>query len=65
LSFSEHQVPEVRGLAMTCLGHIARIHKAIDLDKVMPVLTKQLSDSEIRGQVEDAIEDINHYVNHS
>jgi len=34
----------VRAIAITCLGHLARIHGELDTDKVRPILTELLSD---------------------
>ena len=59
---SEHAHPAVTGLAVTSLGHIARIHRQLDLDKVLPVLEKLRSDPEIGGRVEDALDDIRKYL---
>lgn len=50
--------PGVRGLAATCLGHIARIHGKLDRGRVVSTLMAHLSDGLIAGQVEDALEDI-------
>jgi hypothetical protein len=58
LDFLLSDNPEVSGLAATCLGHIARIHRSLDRDKVIAALRARLSDKDIRGQVEDALDDI-------
>ncbi|MGH9874665.1 MAG: hypothetical protein ACRD9S_19580 [Pyrinomonadaceae bacterium] len=59
LRFATHTDAAVRGLAATCLGHLARIHKVIDEDEVMPVVRMLLkdSDSQTRAKAEDAISD--------
>lgn len=49
--------PEVRRLAITCLGHVARIHGAIDDESVEKLKTLQ-TDPELSGTVEDALGDI-------
>ncbi|MEO7659498.1 MAG: hypothetical protein ABIV48_07775 [Pyrinomonadaceae bacterium] len=54
--------PEVRGLAVTCLGHLARIHKNLDLNKVLPILENLRSNADIGGKVEDALDDIETFV---
>jgi hypothetical protein len=59
--FSSHEDADIRGLAVTCLGHLARIHGYIDREKVIPVLKLLLNDSEIVGRVEDALSDIKMY----
>ena len=53
---------EVRGLAATCLGHLARIHQKLDLEVVIPALKSHLKDKEIFGQVQEALEDIEMYM---
>ena len=45
-------------MAAISLGHIARIHKNLEIRKVIPFLESFLSDPEIGGIVEDTIEDI-------
>ena len=47
------------GLAITCLGHIARIHSKIDKKKVLPILKSMNANKKLTGRVEDALEDIN------
>lgn len=46
LEFLKHENPDVRGLAATCLGHLARIHGTLDLQFVKPLLTALVVDSE-------------------
>lgn len=53
---------EVRGLAATCLGHIARIHGRLDLDTVIPLLTRAKSDPVTGGRAEDALDDISTFI---
>ncbi len=56
LEFTQHSNASVRQIAVTCLGHVARIHRKLDLEKVSQTLSKLSYDPEI--QVEDAISDI-------
>jgi hypothetical protein len=58
LQLIHHSDPAVRGLAVSCLGHLARIHKTIDTAKVLPVLNSLLDNPELGGRAEDAIDDI-------
>jgi len=58
LRFTAHDDAEVRGLAATCLGHIARIHKRLDLGIVVPILVKLTEDPAVGGRAEDALDDI-------
>ena len=52
----------VKGCAITCLGHLARIHKQIDIQKVMPILEDLLEDEFLASRVEDSLDDINLFV---
>lgn len=58
LEFLEGGNPEIGGLAATCLGHIARIHKMLDKKRVVAALRMHLANPDIAGRVEDALEDI-------
>jgi hypothetical protein len=51
----------VRSLAATCLGHVARIHRTIDLDIVVPLLESLLDDPEM-GTAGDALDDIRVFI---
>ena len=62
LRFCEHEDSEVRSVAALCLGHVARIHRKLDLDKVLPVLQRLLKDEQTVGRAEDALDDIKRYV---
>jgi hypothetical protein len=48
----------VRGVAATCIGHLARLHQRIDVDAVLPVLGRLLQDPDVSGKAEDALDDI-------
>lgn len=52
---------QIRALAITCLGHVARIHRRIDANLVLPVLESLLQERELAGIVEDALADINQF----
>lgn len=58
LSFLRNESPDLRRLAATCLGHIARIHGQLDKEAVVLALRECLQDPDIFGQVEDALDDI-------
>jgi hypothetical protein len=62
IAFTDHPDAEVRGTAVTCLGHLARLHHRLDLAKVLPVLARLRSDPEMGGRVGDALDDIASYV---
>lgn len=58
LSLLESKDSDISGLAAACLGHIARIHRTLDKEKVLSALASHMADPEIGGRVEDAIDDI-------
>jgi len=64
LRFAIHQDSFVRGVAATCLGHLARLHKVIDEDEVMPVVRQLLHDvdPQTRAIAEDTISDFSIYL---
>lgn len=49
---------DVRGLGITCLGHVARMYSKINRNKVMPVLKRLLNDDSLSGRAQDALDDI-------
>jgi hypothetical protein len=58
LTFLDNPTSDVRRLAVTCLGHLARIHGEIDRERVLPLLNILRKDDEVSGTVEDTLEDI-------
>jgi hypothetical protein len=60
LEFLEHPDAGVRAVAATCIGHLARIHKTLDLDIVLPALYRHLSDPGqwVAGNADNALSDI-------
>lgn len=62
LDFLMNENPIISGLAATCLGHIARIHRQLEKDKVMLILRSRLKDTNISGRIEDALNDIEIFV---
>jgi len=52
----------VRRTAVTCLGHLARIHGILDMHIVQPVLDGLAKDPEVSGAVEDAWDDIEQFL---
>ncbi len=53
---------DVRGLVITCLGHLARIHGILDRDAVVPILHRLVHDPEVGGRAQDALDDVEMYV---
>ncbi|WP_457032118.1 hypothetical protein [Kitasatospora sp. P5_F3] len=49
--------PQLRALAVTCMGHVARIHGAAG-SELAKVLKKLLADPILGGRAEDALDDI-------
>ena len=62
LRFLDSPWPAVRDTAITCLGHLARIHKKLNTPKVLDALTKKLADPACSGRAEDAMEDIEMFI---
>ncbi|HYW08061.1 MAG TPA: hypothetical protein VE913_13955, partial [Longimicrobium sp.] len=48
----------VRRTAATSLGHIARVHGRLTVDRAIPELLQLLANPEVRGHAEDALSDI-------
>src|SRR5450755_313548 len=53
---------EVRRAAILSLGHLARIHRRITLEKVIPLLQNCANDPSLAGSAEDALGDIAMFV---
>ena len=53
---------EVAAVAATCLGHLARIHRVLDVDRVVPALTAALRDPATAGRADDALDDLETYL---
>lgn len=59
LSFMRHPSDAVRLTAVLCLGHLARLHGALHLDLVLPLLDELYRwDPVLRGRIEDVRSDI-------
>lgn len=53
---------DIRGLGITCIGHVARIYAKVNTEKVIPILKSTLSDSSLAGRAQDALDDIDTFV---
>jgi hypothetical protein len=62
LAFSRHSDHDVRSVAAVCLGHLARIHRQLDVELVLPRLAEMKSDPQVAARVEDAMEDIKFFL---
>lgn len=49
---------QVRGVTVTCIGHLARLHDEADKAQLIKMLNTLSDDEEIQGRVEDAMDDI-------
>lgn len=58
----QHGSEQVRALAVTCLGHLARIHGHLDTERVLPALDALRAHPVLAGRVEDALDDIEMFV---
>jgi len=65
LEFLEYPDSGVRSVAATCIGHLARIHKILDLGIVLPALYRHLSDPGqwVAGNADNALSDIGIFMN--
>lgn len=52
---------DISGLAATCLGHLARIHKTIEKQRVLKILRDGVN-KDNQGRIDDAIDDIEMFV---
>ena len=52
----------VRSIAALAVGHLARVHRQIDLEEVTPVLQDLLEDGEAGGNAANALDDISTFV---
>jgi len=58
LAFLGHSDAGIRATAVTCLGHLARIHHRLDLPAVVPALNALRGDADVSGRIDDALGDI-------
>ena len=61
VKLSENTNPTVSGLALTCFGHLARLHGYMGVHRRVVALLEAFRNSpvnELRGRAEDALEDI-------
>jgi hypothetical protein len=53
---------DVRAMAALCLGHVARLHRRLDLDRVLPALTALLPAEIVGSRARDALDDIETFI---
>ena len=58
--FSENSNANIKGIAILCFGHLARIHGQLDLKKIMPIVKSNLDNQNvfIAGHAHSAKDDI-------
>jgi hypothetical protein len=64
IKFSSHSSHSVRGIAILCFGHLARIHRELEIEKVLPIVKKALYDSNdfVKGHANNALDDIQFFL---
>ncbi len=60
LTFLNDPREEIRAMAATCLGHLARIHGILHFERIVPALQAHLADT--AGHAQDALDDIEMFV---
>jgi hypothetical protein len=59
--FLLHPHPEVRGVAVSSIGYLVRIHRSIDVRRVLPTLTALQADTYVASRVRDTLADIQQF----
>ncbi len=49
---------DIKGLGLTCIGHIARQFGKVDKERVISFLNATLKDEILAGRAQDALDDI-------
>jgi len=57
-----HPDMQVRGVTVSCIGHLARLNDRADKQQLLSMLEPLLECHDIAGRVEDAMEDINTFL---
>lgn len=63
INFSHDGDENVRGIAILCFGHLARLHRLLDAGRVLPIVKNALQDSSsfVRGHANSALDDIDFF----
>ncbi|KAF0249289.1 MAG: hypothetical protein FD167_1311 [bacterium] len=58
--FVNHKDENVRGLAILCFGHLARIHQQLNTEIVVPIIIQALTDSStfVKEHADSALDDV-------
>jgi len=62
LAFRRSNDHYVGWVAATCLGHLARIHRQLDLELALQRLTEMRTDPLVESAVNDALDDIRFFL---
>jgi hypothetical protein len=62
LSFLDYPDLEVKKIAIQCLGHLARIHKCLHLDLLLPKLNLLSHIKELDAVINDVLDDVEIFV---
>jgi hypothetical protein len=62
LSMLDDPHVDVRAMAALCFGHLARIHRQLDLDRVIPALKAVLDTPVVGAKARDALDDIEVFI---
>ena len=60
VNFLAHPDPFVRGIAALAAGHVARIHRSLTVDRIVPLIKQLLDDAnpQTRDTAQNALDDI-------
>ena len=59
--FVLHPHPEVRSVAVASIGYLVRIHRSVDVSRVLPMLHALQADPYVSRRVRDTLEDIRQF----
>jgi len=59
----KHNDEQVRGVTVTCLGHIARLDPNFESEQLMSILRPLKSEEALAGLVDDAMDDVLRFSN--
>jgi hypothetical protein len=59
---SRNEDQNVRWVSATCFGHLARVHRQLDLEVVLQRLVEMRSDPSVAAAAEDALDDIKFFL---
>jgi hypothetical protein len=59
---STNENDSMRGLAIICLGHVARIHGTVNEQTTIPFLNRLLNNTSLAGRAQDALDDIEIFI---